>query len=52
MVYAVRGNRDDALRVFRQGREIIEKLMKLSPDNASLPKDLLFLDGQIGQLEK
>jgi len=31
------GVREDALKAFRQGRDIIAQLMKRSPDNATLP---------------
>ncbi len=46
------GVRDDALRAFRQGRDIIARLMRRSPDNVTLPKDLAWFDRQMGIREK
>jgi hypothetical protein len=42
------GVRADALKAFLQGRNIIVRLMHHSPGNATLPKDLAWLDSQIG----
>jgi hypothetical protein len=41
------GVRDDALKAFRQGRDIITQLMWRSPDNATLSKDLAWFDTQM-----
>ena len=46
------GARDSALGAFRQGREIIAQLARRSPDNATLPKDLVLFDSQIAGLMK
>jgi hypothetical protein len=37
----------DALKAFRQGRDIITQLMRRSPENVTLPKDLAWFDSQI-----
>ncbi|HJY51667.1 MAG TPA: hypothetical protein VJ349_23950, partial [Stellaceae bacterium] len=41
------GIRDDALKAFRQGRDIVAQLIRRSPDNATLPKDLAWFDSQL-----
>jgi hypothetical protein len=41
------GVRDDALKALRQGRDIIEQLVRRSPENVTLPKDLAWFDNQI-----
>jgi len=46
------GVRDDALRSFRQGRDIIAQLVRRSPDSATLSKDLAWFDSQIGAHDK
>jgi hypothetical protein len=46
------GVRDDALKAFRQGRDIIAQLMRRSPDNATLPKVLAWFDSQMGSHDK
>jgi hypothetical protein len=42
-----RGVRDDALKAFRQGRDIIAQFMRRSPDNATLLNDLAWFDSQL-----
>jgi hypothetical protein len=51
MVLARQGEGARALGAFRQGREIIAPLAAQSPDNATLPSDLAWFDGQIVVLE-
>jgi hypothetical protein len=46
------GIRGDTLTGFQQGRDIIVQLMRQSPDNATLPKDLTWFDSQIGTHNK
>jgi hypothetical protein len=46
------GAHDDALKAFRQGRDIIAQLVRRSPDNATLPKDLAWFDSQMGTDDK
>jgi hypothetical protein len=41
------GNREKALTAFRQGRNIIAAVLRRSPDNATLPRDLAWFDAQI-----
>ena len=50
MVEAQRDMRDDALRQFQKGRKIIGLLMQHSPENATLPKDIIWFDDQIALL--
>jgi len=50
MVFARRGERQRALVAFDKGREIIARLRSQSPDNATLPNDLAWFDGQIARL--
>ena len=45
------GVRNDALRAFQQGRDIIAQLMRQSPDNVTLHKDLAWFDRQMGTHE-
>ena len=52
MVLAQQGERAQALAAFRKGRDIITKLKAAVPSNATLPKDLVWFDGQISALEK
>ena len=51
MVKAQQGARDEALGALRQGRDIIARLMRQSPDNATLPKDLAWFDAEIAKLD-
>jgi hypothetical protein len=46
------GFRDDALNAFQQGRGIIAQLVRQSPDNTTLPKDLTWFDSQISTANK
>jgi hypothetical protein len=46
------GIRDDALKLFRQGREIIAQLTRRSPDNATLQRDVVWFDRQMGTHDK
>ncbi len=46
------GARDDALARFRRGRNIIARLSRQSPDDATLPKDLAWFDAQIAHLDR
>jgi hypothetical protein len=46
------GARDNALNAFQQGRSIIARLLRQSPDNATLPKDLIWFDSQISNRDK
>jgi hypothetical protein len=50
-VEARQGARGDASGAFRQGRDIIARLMRQSSDNATLPKDLAWFDSQIATHE-
>jgi hypothetical protein len=50
MVESQRGARDSALKAFRKGRDIIAQLKTQAPDNATLPKDIAWFDGQIAAL--
>ena len=50
-VLASQGDVAKALEQFRQGRAIIVQVMKKSPDNAQLPKDLAGFDAAIANLE-
>jgi hypothetical protein len=50
-VLARQGDRQGALRGFRQGRQIVGRLREQSPDNATLPKDLAWFDGEIVKIE-
>ena len=52
MVEAQQGARDRATGLFRQGRDIIAGLKARSPDNATLPRDLAWFEGQIAALSK
>jgi hypothetical protein len=47
-----RGVSNDALKGFRQGRDIIVRLMRRSPDNATLLKDLAWLDSELSTHDK
>jgi len=47
-----RGVSNDALKGFRQGRDIIVRLMRRSPDNATLLKDLAWLDSELSTYDK
>ena len=49
-VLAGTGQTAEALEGLRKGRDIIVRLRALSPDNATLPRDLAWLDGQIVRL--
>jgi len=51
MIEAQQGLLNDALRRFLQGREIVALLMSQSPENATLPRDLAWFDGQIESLD-
>jgi hypothetical protein len=46
-VHASQHAHDRALRQFRQGRGIIVRLMRQSPNDSTLPNDLAWFDGQI-----
>jgi hypothetical protein len=52
MVEAQQGLREDALGGFRRGREIISRLARQSPSDATLPNDLAWFDSQIAAQEK
>ena len=52
MVKAQQDAREDARSAFRQGWDIIAELLRRSPDNATLPKDLAWFDGQIAEQKK
>lgn len=52
MVAVRLGQREAALRGLRQGRTIIARLVDLSRDNATLPKDLAWFDSHIAALER
>jgi hypothetical protein len=52
MVLARQSESERALAAFRQGRDIIIKLKAAAPTNATLPKDLVWFDGQISAPEK
>jgi hypothetical protein len=43
---------DNALKAFRHGRDIITQLMRRSPENVTLPKDLAWFDRQIAAHKK
>ena len=47
---AQRGERERALRALESGRAIVVRLRQAAPDNATLPKDLAWLDAQIAGL--
>ena len=47
LIDAQRGARDEALDAFKQGREIIVRLARQSPENGTLPNDLAWFDNQI-----
>ena len=49
---AKQGDAPRALDVFRQGRAIIAGLVKQSPDNGQLSKDLAAFDDSIAKLEQ
>jgi tetratricopeptide (TPR) repeat protein len=51
-VEARAGAKDRALTAFQTGREIIQRLLAMSPDNGALAKDLEWFDQQIAALEK
>jgi hypothetical protein len=44
------GDDAKALDALRQGQEIMSRLTKLSPDNATWKQDLTWFDGQIAEL--
>jgi tetratricopeptide (TPR) repeat protein len=50
MAMAGQGERDDAREALWQGREIIARPMRQSPDDARLLKDLAWLDAAIAKL--
>jgi hypothetical protein len=52
IVKALLVERDDALGAFRRGRDIVAHLMRRSPDNATLPKDLAWFDAAIATLNE
>jgi hypothetical protein len=45
-------SRPVALGAFGKGREIIALLRSLSPEDATLPNDLAWFDGQIARLKE
>jgi hypothetical protein len=47
MIDVQRGARDEALGAFQQGRDIIARLARQSPENGTLPNDLAWFDNQI-----
>ena len=47
MIKAQQGLQADALGAFRRGRDIISRLARQSPSNATLPNDLAWFDSQI-----
>ena len=51
-VLARQGEALDALDALRQGRAIIARLKEQSPDDATLPNDLAYFDGEIARLEE
>jgi hypothetical protein len=52
MVESRQGTREDALKAFRSGPDIIARLAKQSPANVTLPKDLTWFDRQISSSGK
>jgi hypothetical protein len=50
IVEAQQGTREDALDALWQGRNIISRLARQSPNNATLPNDLTWFDSQIAAL--
>jgi hypothetical protein len=51
MVLSQQGERQLALAAFGKGRKIIVQLRSRSPDNAALPKDLAWFEGQIARVQ-
>ncbi len=51
-MFARQGEALDALDALREGRAIIARLKEQSPDDATLPIDLAFFDGEIARLEE
>jgi hypothetical protein len=51
-VHRHEGETPKALDLLRQGREIVARLTKLSPDNAEWKQDLAGFDAQISALEE
>ncbi|HEX3496439.1 MAG TPA: hypothetical protein VHT02_04565, partial [Methylocella sp.] len=49
-VYQLSGYSGTALRALRQGHEILSRVAKLSPDNATWKRDLAWFDGRIKEL--
>jgi hypothetical protein len=52
IVEARQGARDGALRQFREGRDIIVRLIRQSPENATLLNDLAWFESQIKAQEE
>jgi hypothetical protein len=52
IVKVQQGAREDALGALRHGRNIISRLARQSPSNATLPIDLTWFDSQIAAQEK
>jgi hypothetical protein len=50
MVKAQQDAREDARGAFRQGRDIVVRLSRESPDNATLHNDLAWFDTEIAKL--
>jgi uncharacterized protein (DUF1015 family) len=51
MVEAQQNRAEVALAGFRKGRDIIARLIEISPDNATLPKNLTWFEAKIAELE-
>jgi hypothetical protein len=49
-VYRRSNDREKALAVLRQGKAIMDRLAKLSPDNAAWKRELAWFDQQIAAL--
>ncbi len=50
--YAKTGEREKARAALGRGKAIMERMTKLSPDNAGWKRDLAWFEGQIAALEK
>jgi hypothetical protein len=49
-VFRDQGDQEKAVDALRQGREIMARLVSLSPDNAGWKRDLQGLDDQLAEL--
>jgi glutathione S-transferase len=52
MVLARQGAKSEATAAFEQARTITVRLIQQSPDNATLPKDLVWFEAQLAELRK